>query len=108
MRINILDPGLEYLGGHHLETDAAVASALINQGHQVHIFGNRDASDEVAARIPRGVGFSRIFRCKPYEAGPAPRLPLARYFIRYRRMAPMPAPYLVAGDAAVAWLCPRL
>lgn len=108
MRINILDPGLEYLGGHHLETDAAVASALINQGHQVHIFANRDASDEVAARIPSGVGFSRIFRCKPYEAGPAPRLPIARYFIRYRRMADMTAEDLAAVAAADAWLWPSL
>ncbi len=67
MRINLLDPGLSSLAGHHFDLDLRLFRTLERRGHEVvvHGFINPEHGLELAAKAA-GMQLCKTFRVHPY------------------------------------------
>ncbi len=66
MRINLLDPGLVAVAGHHLEYDLRIALELASRGHDARVYAHVKVGAEVRALFPASVEVTPIFRVHPY------------------------------------------
>lgn len=68
MKINLLDPGLSTLAGHHFDLDLRLFRVMERRGHEVvvHGFVDPDASLEQAASAA-GITLRKTFRMHPYR-----------------------------------------
>ncbi len=66
MKINLLDPGLLRVGGHHHDWDHRIANLLVSQGHDVVVYANANAADEVTVGFDAAVRVEKLFRLNPY------------------------------------------
>jgi hypothetical protein len=107
MRINILDPGLNGVAGHHLEIDRTLSGELKSRGHAVCVVAHQHCEARVPERLPAGVGFECLFRANPYTVGTG-RLRLAGRFAGYHYGAHVIAGDLLRVPAADMWIWPTL
>ena len=107
MRVNILDPGLLFAGGHHLEYDLGVARELAARGHEATVYSHvridRQAREAVAA-VTR---IEPIFRTSPY-ADARKIDPLSGELRIFLDGALMLAEDLGLADAADRWVWPSM
>ena len=66
MKINLLDPGLQGMHGHHLEWDLRVVEELRRCGHDVVVYANAGIGQDAAAAVAALSPLVRHFRFSPY------------------------------------------
>jgi hypothetical protein len=66
MKINLLDPGLLRIGGHHHDWDHRIANLLVSRGHDVIVYANAYAADDVTVAFDAAVRVEKLFRLNPY------------------------------------------
>lgn len=107
MIINILDPGLHGIGGHHLEWDRALATELAAQGHEVAVYGHVAMSPETLAAFPDPIRVVPIFRNHAY-VNPLRFDPIAGELLGFIDVAVMLTEDLRATTKADLWIWPSL
>ena len=75
--IEILDPGLQRLGGHHFDLNLFLADELKRRGYKVRLWGSDDASRNlVEVCRETGLELTPLFRDRPYRvAREVPKAP---------------------------------
>jgi glycosyltransferase involved in cell wall biosynthesis len=66
MQINVLDPALLRIRGHHFDLDAKIIDKLIESGHTVSLYCNKDVQKEVLLRLNTSCDVVPLFRANPY------------------------------------------
>lgn len=107
MIINILDPGLSIVGGHHLEWDVRIASELAAQGHQVTVYSHASITPEARAAFRKPVALVPIFRNHAY-LNPCQIDPVAGELLGFIDVAMALAEDLQGTAKADLWLWPSL
>lgn len=107
MIINILDPGLSVIGGHHLEWDRLIAAELSAQGHSVTIYSHLGIAPETRAALGAGTKLVPLFRNYAY-LHPQQLDPVAGELMGFIDVAVALAEDLRAVAQADLWLWPSL
>jgi hypothetical protein len=107
MRINILDPGLIFSGGHHLEYDLGLARELIARGHQTCVYSHVRVSQPTLDAVSAIARIEPIFRASPY-ADARKIDPVSGELRVFLDGALMLTEDLGRVDAADAWIWPSL
>jgi hypothetical protein len=66
MKINLLDPGLIEVGGHHHDWDTRIANFLIGLGHEVSVYAHARALPDALLGFESAVRIERLFVVDPY------------------------------------------
>ncbi len=66
MIINLFDPGLSFVGGHHLQWDRLLAEELAAQGHTVTVYCHKGIVPEARAAFRDPVALVPLFRNYAY------------------------------------------
>lgn len=107
MIVNLLDPGLIYAAGHHLEWDRLIAAELSAQGHEVTVYGHINITPEVRAAFRDPVKLVPLFRNQSY-LDPLELDPIAGELLGFIDVATALAQDLRAAAKADLWLWPSL
>lgn len=107
MLINILDPGLSIVGGHHLEWDQLIAAELVAQGHDVSVYSHIGIVAEARAAFDRRVKLQPLFRNYAY-LNPLQLDAVAGELLGFLDVAILLAEDLRAVAKADLWLWPSL
>jgi glycosyltransferase involved in cell wall biosynthesis len=107
MIINLLDPGLLQIEGHHLEWDRRIAAELIAQGHELTVYSHVGITPEVCAKFPDPIKLVPLFRNYSYF-DPLKLDPVAGELLGFLDVAAMLAQDLRATAKADLWLWPSL
>ena len=107
MKINLMDPGLVRVAGHHFDIDLNVARQLVADGHSVHVYANAKATDQVVDAFAPVAPITRLFRVSPYES-PERYDPVAGELMLYLRHTHVLANDLRQTDKADQWLWPSI
>lgn len=67
MRINLMDGSLLALGGHPHDIDLRSTKALVDAGHDVHVYCHVDASAELQSHYSGIAPITPIFTVSPYK-----------------------------------------
>lgn len=107
MRVNILDPGLIFSGGHHLEYDIRIAEELIRRGHEARVYSHARISDSARESVAAIAPAIPLFRPSPYS-NPAKVDPISGELRIFLDGALMLAEDLGRVEAADLWIWPTL
>jgi hypothetical protein len=66
MRISLLDPALESVGGHHLEWNLRIVDELTSLGHRVDVFAGSGVERRVVEAFSGRASVSALFKTDPY------------------------------------------
>jgi len=69
MRVNLLDPGLLVMGGHHLEYDLRVVRELAARGIETNVYSHVQVSAEVRAAVTASAQLTALFRISRIGTG---------------------------------------
>jgi hypothetical protein len=107
MIINILDPGLSIVGGHHLEWDRLVAAELVRQGHVVTVYCHASITPEARSKFSEPIKLVPLF--KNYAYFNSRQLdPIAGELLGFFDIAAVLAEELQFVASADLWLWPSL
>lgn len=107
MLINILDPGLSIVGGHHLEWDMSIAAELVAQGHEVTVYSHIGIVPDARAAFDRRIELQPLFRNHAY-VHPLQLDAVAGELVWFVDIAMLLAEDLRAVAQADLWLWPSL
>ena len=107
MLINILDPGLSIVGGHHLEWDQSIAAELVAQEHDVTLYSHVGIVPEARAAFDHRVRLEPLFRNYAY-LNPLQLDAVAGELFGFIDVAILLAEDLRAVRKADLWLWPSL
>ena len=103
MKINLMDPGLIGLQGHHFDINLRVARQLVADGHHVHVYASKFASEVVSQAFIPLAKFTPQFQSGPYQR-PKSIDPVAGELLVYTQQSAILAQELRRTDAADLWL----
>lgn len=107
MRINLMDPALQNVAGHHLDLDLKVARVLSGQGHSVRVYAQEAASQDVLSAFGSIADITPLFRVRPYAD--TRRLdPYAGELIGYNQQSHLLAADIRSTAEADVWLWPTI
>ena len=107
MKINLMDPGLAGQQGHHLDIDLRVTRQLVADGHCVHVYASKFASEAVSQAFASLAKFTRQFQSNPYQS-PQSIDPVAGELLVYTHQSALLAQELRCTDPADLWLWPSI
>jgi hypothetical protein len=107
MIINLLDPGLYHIEGHHLEWDRRIAAELIARGHELTVYAHSGVSADVRAMFPHPIKLVPLFGHYPY-VDPLRLDPVAGELLGFIDVAVALAQELKTTAKADLWLWPSL
>lgn len=107
MNINLMDPGLANVAGHHFDADLKIARTLAEDGHRVRIYAHATASEHVLRAFRSHGEIQPLFRSSVY-VDPRQVDPIAGEAIVYLRHSEALAQDLRSTAPADVWLWPTL
>ncbi len=107
MIINLFDPGLSFVGGHHLQWDRLLAEELAAQGHTVTVYCHKGIVPEARAAFRDPVALVPLFRNYAY-VHPLQLDPVAGELLGFIDIAIALTEDLTAAAPADLWLWPSL
>lgn len=107
MRIHLMDPGLSGRAGHHFDLDLKLARQLVAGGHELRVYANASAHDEVRQAFASVAPLEPLFRAGPY-ARPEQFDLYAGELLAYQSQTRVLAEDLRALPPADIWLWPTL
>ncbi len=107
MNINLLDPGLLQLCGHHFDIDYKVVRQLVSAGHSVRVYSHINADKAIAASLSSMAKTVPLFRQQPYIR-PARFDPVAGELLLYQLQTTQLADDLKRVSEADIWLWPSI
>lgn len=66
MRINLMDGSLRILRGHPHDIDLSLARAMVDAGHDVHVYGHVDMDEAVRSDFAGVAPLTALFTINPY------------------------------------------
>lgn len=107
IRINLCDPGLIGVSGHHFDLAMKMAKWLTERGYDLRVFSHVSASEEVRNAISAIAPVQPLFRASPYD-NPMRYDPYAGELMLYQAQSRVLAQDLSALPIADLWLWPTL
>lgn len=107
LKINLLDPGLTSVAGHHFDIDLRVARQLLQDGHELHVYAHASASKAIIDEMSTIAPISRLFRAGPYDI-PSRFDPVAGELLVYQNQSTVLAQDLTKVAEADLWLWPSI